>query len=78
MAGDYILIREFKRNCELYRIRYEIAHDRNGQKHIALVEDSREMRNIRYCLSIVLEQKPELERRLIQELELKAANLAGR
>lgn len=78
MAGDYIPIREFKRNCELYRIRYELAHDRDGQKRIVLIAASREMRNIRYCLSIVLEQKPELEKRLIQELELKAANLAGR
>ena len=78
MAREYVPILEFKRNCELNRIRYEIARERDGQKSIVLTAYSRDMRNIRDCLSIVLKQKPELERQLIQELELKAANLAGR
>ena len=78
MACEHVPILEFKRNCELYRIRYEIARDKGGRKYIALTAPSRDMRNICDCLSIVLEQKPELERQLISELELKAANLAGR
>ena len=78
MSREYISILEFKRNCEINRIRYEIARDRDGRKRIVLTASSRDMWNIRDCLSIVLEQKPELERQLIQELELKAANLAGR
>lgn len=78
MTREYIPILEFERNCDLNLIRYEVAKDKDGRKHISLTTSSRDMRNVRDCLLIVLEQKPELEKQLIQKLELKAANLAVR
>ena len=74
---SYILL-AFKRNCEINQIRYAVVRDADGQKRVVLTTSRRDMKNIIGCLYVVLEQKPELEETLIQELERRAANLAGR
>ncbi|MBQ9565659.1 MAG: hypothetical protein IJU98_08745 [Synergistaceae bacterium] len=78
MSDPYVPILPFKRTCEYYNITYQAVRDQSGKARITLTASAPGMDTIIDCLMVVLEQNPEIERQLIQELERKAANLAGR
>ena len=71
MSEPYVPILPFKRTCEYHNIMYQAARDRDGKARIALKSSLPGMETVIECLSVVLEQNPEIESLLLLELERK-------